>query len=87
MIGTSASGITRGDDESVATAVIARWLHLAAAPTFAVMALSTLVLDSGPPNAFCAGAGGSGSQRNGADVSPDGALSSAPWLKLMSRRS
>jgi hypothetical protein len=87
MIGTSASGITRGDDESVATAVIARWLHLAATPTFAVMALSTLVLDSGPPNAFCAGAGGSALSAMASMYLLMALFHLAPWLKLMSRRS
>jgi hypothetical protein len=85
MTTASASGVTRGDGESVATAVIARWLHLAAAPTFAVMALSTLVLDGGPPNAFCAVAGGSA--LNG--MAPMYLLMAlfhlTPWLKLVVR--
>ena len=75
-----------GDDESLAAApVIAKWLHLAATPTFAVIALSMLVLDGGSPNALCGGAGG---------VALDGmapmyllmaVFHLTPWLKLVVR--
>jgi hypothetical protein len=63
-----------------------RWLHLAAAPTFAVVALSTIVLDSGAPNALCAAAGGA--DLNG--MAPMYLLMAffhlTPWLKMISRR-
>lgn len=62
------------------------WLCLAAAPTFAVMALLTAVLERGRPDAFCA-------------TAQDGPLSgmvlmyvlmsafhAAPWLKLIRDR-
>jgi hypothetical protein len=59
-------------------------LCLAAAPTFAIMALLTGVFDSGPSEMLCSGA------------SPLGGMTpmyllmsvfhSAPWLKLISRR-
>ena len=64
----------------------AKWLHLAAAPTFAAMALSTVVLDSGVPNALCSGVGGPAL----GGMTPMYFLMAffhlAPWLKLMSRR-
>jgi hypothetical protein len=65
----------------------ADWLCLAAAPTFAVMALLTGVLGGGPPDMVCSAA---------QDASPlsgmapmyvlMSAFHSAPWLKLISRR-
>jgi hypothetical protein len=64
---------------------VADWLSLAAAPTFALMALLTGVLGGGPLDMLCATAHG-----------PLGgmvpmyllmsAFHSAPWLKLMSGR-
>jgi hypothetical protein len=51
-------GVTRCDDGGVVTALTtAKWLRLTAAPTFAIMALLTVVLDSGPSNALCLTAG------------------------------
>jgi hypothetical protein len=65
----------------------ADWLCLAAAPTFAVMALLTGVQSSGPPDIFCSAMH---------DASPLGgmvpmyvlmaAFHLSPWLKLISRR-
>jgi hypothetical protein len=65
----------------------ADWLCLAAAPTFAIMALLTGVLGGGPPDILCSAA---------QDVSPlsgmvpmyllMSAFHSAPWLKLVSSR-
>ena len=65
----------------------ADWISLAAAPTFAVMALLTVVLGGGQPNMLCSAA---------QDASPlsgmvpmyllMSAFHSAPWLKLISRR-
>ena len=63
------------------------WLSLAAAPTFAMMALLTWIQDGGMPDMLCSAA-------------PDAsmltgmvpmyllmsAFHSAPWLRLMSRR-
>jgi hypothetical protein len=61
------------------------WLCLAAAPTFAIMALLTGVLGGGPPDMLCSAA---------QDASPlsgmvpmyllMSAFHSAPWLKLIS---
>ena len=65
----------------------ADWLHLAAAPTFAIMALLTTVLGGGAPDILCAAAG-HGSLLTG--MIPMYLLMSAfhlpPWLKLVSRR-
>jgi hypothetical protein len=65
----------------------ADWISLAAAPTFAVMALLTEILAGGPPDMFCLAA---------QHASPLGgmvpmyllmsAFHSAPWLKLIFRR-
>ena len=65
----------------------AHWLALAAAPTFAVMALLTGVVGGGPLDMLCSPAH---------DASPltgmvamyvlMSAFHSAPWLKLISRR-
>ena len=65
---------------------MANGLYLAAAPTFAIMALLTGVLGGGPPDALC----------SIASASPLGgmvpmyllmsAFHSAPWLKLIASR-
>ena len=65
----------------------ADWISLAAAPTFALMALLTVALGGGQPEMLCTAAHG---------VSPlsgmvpmyllMSAFHSAPWLKLISRR-
>jgi hypothetical protein len=63
------------------------WLCLAAAPTFAIMALLTGVLGGGPLDAFCSAAQGA-SPLSG--MVPMyllmSAFHSAPWLKLVSDR-
>jgi hypothetical protein len=63
------------------------WVCLAAAPTFAIMALTTGVIDAGPHDLLCAAA---------RDASPlsgmawmyilMSAFHSAPWLKLIASR-
>ena len=75
---------TRG---SAAALGAADWLCLAAAPTFAIMALLTGVLGGGPTDMLCSAM---------QDASPlsgmvpmyllMSAFHSAPWLKLISRR-
>ena len=74
---------TRGNAAALGAA---DWLCLAAAPTFAIMALLTGVLGGGPPDMLCSAA---------QDASPlsgmlpmyvlMSAFHSAPWLKLISR--
>lgn len=82
---TSSTGGASCDDEGAGAAPgIARWLCLAATPTFAIMALLTGV-SGGPPDMLCSAA---------QDASPlsgmvpmyvlMSAFHSAPWLKLIS---
>ena len=66
----------------------AGWLRLAAAPTFAIMALLTGVLGGGPPDVLCSAA------QNASPLSGMGpmyllmsAFHLAPWLRLMPHRS
>ena len=74
---------TRGN---AAALDVADWLCLAAAPTFATMALLTGLLGGGPPDMFCSGA-------QDASVLSGmvpmyvlmSAVHSAPWLKLISK--
>ena len=62
-------------------------LSLAAAPTFAIMALLTGALDVGPPHTLCS-ATQHASPLNGMGVMYVlmSAFHSAPWLKLIARR-
>ena len=72
---------------NAATLGAADWLCLAAAPTFAIMALLTAVLGGGAPDMLCSAA---------QDASPlsgmvpmyllMSAFHSTPWLKLVSSR-
>jgi hypothetical protein len=87
MIGNNARGITRLDDIGVVIAfAAAKWLRFAAAPTFTIMALLTVVLDNSLPNTFCTAAG---SLWPGG-MAPMYLLMAAshlvPWLRLISRR-
>ncbi|WP_354034323.1 hypothetical protein [Bradyrhizobium sp. S3.2.6] len=65
---------------------VARWLGLAATPTFAVMALLTAVLGGGPADMLCAA--GHGSMLGG--MVPMyllmSAFHAAAWLRLISGR-
>jgi hypothetical protein len=79
-----ASGAIRHESDRAATLGAAEWLCLAAAPTFAIMALLTAVPVSGPPEMLCSAA----SPLSG--MAPMylmmSAFHSAPWLKLISGR-
>jgi hypothetical protein len=85
--GGSACGAIRYESGNVAAFGAADWLSLAAAPTFAIMALLTRVLGGGPLDMLCSAA---------QDASPltgmvpmyllMSAFHSAPWLKLISGR-
>jgi hypothetical protein len=74
-----------GGDAAVLGA--ADWLCLAAAPTFAIMALLTGVLGGGPPDMLCSAAQDASSLSG---MIPMyllmSAFHSAPWLKLISSR-
>ena len=81
-IGMHSCDAMRANGNGVARTA-ADWLYLAAAPTFAIMALLTGVLGGGPADALCSIAG----------MSPLGgmmpmyllmsAFHLAPWLKLV----
>ena len=84
---TSSASTASCDDEGAAAALgVAKWLSLAAAPTFAIMALMTGVLSGGPMDMICSA--GHGSPLTG--MAPMYMLMSAfhlaPWLKLVSGR-
>ena len=86
MTSARASGTTRGDGESIAAPAVAGFLHLAASPTFALMALWTSALDSGGQGALCAAVGGSGFNGMVPMYLLMALFQLAPWLKLISRR-
>jgi hypothetical protein len=81
----STGGASRDDERATPALGLAEWLCLAAAPTFAIMALLTAVLGGGPPDMLCSTA---------QDASPlsgmvpmyllMSAFHLAPWLKLIS---
>jgi hypothetical protein len=64
----------------------ADFLYLAAAPTFAVMALLTCVLGGGPADALCSIAGVSPLSGMVPMYLLMSAFHLAPWLKLIARR-
>src|SRR5712672_1373282 len=86
--GRSAGSSSCDENGAAAALGAAGWLSLAAAPSFAIMALLTGVLGGGPPDMLCSAA---------QDASPlsgmvpmyllMSAFHSAPWLKLLQRRS
>jgi hypothetical protein len=82
-----ATGANRSESGPAVALRVADWLGLAAAPTFAIMALLTCVLGGGPPDMLCAVMQHS-SALDG--MIPMYLLMSAfhlaPWLKLVSRR-
>lgn len=64
----------------------ADWLYLAAAPTFAVMALLTAVRGGGPADALCSFAGASPFSGMAPMYLLMSAFHLAPWLKLIAGR-
>jgi hypothetical protein len=64
----------------------ADWLYLAAAPTFAIMALLTGVLRGGPADALCSAAGASPLGGMVPMYLLMSAFHLAPWLKLVAGR-
>jgi hypothetical protein len=85
--GGSATGAIHHESGHAAARGAADWLCLAAAPTFAIMALLTGVLGGGTPDMLCSAAH-EASRLSG--MVPMyvlmSALHSAPWLKLISSR-
>ncbi|GLR96791.1 MULTISPECIES: hypothetical protein [Bradyrhizobium] len=75
-----------GHDGAATARHLARWLALAATPTFAIMALLTAVLAGGPGDVLCSA--GSGSALGG--MVPMYLLMSAfhasAWLRLIAER-
>jgi hypothetical protein len=65
---------------------MAKWLSLAAAPTFAIMALLTGVLGGGPMDVLCSAGHGSPLAGMVPMYLLMTAFHSAPWLKLVSNR-
>lgn len=77
------SGVISRDKGNTATIVAADFLYLAAAPTFAIMALLTAVLGRGSLDALCGASPLSGMVPMYLLMS---AFHLAPWLKLFSNR-
>jgi hypothetical protein len=69
-----------------ATVQAANWLYLAAAPTFAIMALLTGVLGGGSPDALCSIAAASPLSGMAPMYWLMSAFHLAPWLKLIAGR-
>jgi hypothetical protein len=85
--GGCASGAIRDENGNVAAVGAADWLCLAAAPTFAIMALLTGVLGGSPPDMLCSAAQGASPLSGMAPMYLlMSAFHSAPWLKLASSR-
>ena len=85
--GGCASGAIRHESGDAAALGAADWLCLAAAPTFAIMALLAGVPSGGPSDMLCVAAQGA-SPLSGmvAMYLLMSAFHSAPWLKLISSR-
>jgi hypothetical protein len=64
----------------------AHWLSLAAAPSFAIMALLTGIADGGAMDMVCSLGHGSALSGMVPMYLLMGAFHSAPWLKLIARR-
>ncbi len=86
MIGACSADETGGDKEAAAARGIADWLSLAAAPTFAIMALLTGVLGGGAMDTLCSAGPGPSLTGMVPMYLLMSAFHSAPWLKLATRR-
>ena len=80
---TGGAGAISGDNGNAAAIGAADFLYLAAAPTFAIMALLTSVLGGGSLDALCGASPLSGMVPMYLLMS---AFHLAPWLKLISHR-
>ena len=86
MMPDDGSGARGDDGGAMAGLVMAKWLRLAATPSFAIMALLTVALDSGQPNALCLTAGSLQSGGMAPMYLLMAIFHSMPWLNLISRR-
>jgi hypothetical protein len=82
----STGGASRDDESAAAVLGIAKWLCLAATPTFAIMALMTGVLGAGPMDMPCSAGHGSPLSGMAPMYMLMSAFHSAPWLRLISSR-
>jgi hypothetical protein len=82
--GRCGGGAFRSESGHAAAVRAADWLYFAAAPTFAIMALLTGVLDGGQPDTLCSAAEHA-SPLSGMTVMYMlmSAVHSTPWLKLV----
>ena len=79
-------GAIRSENGNAAATGAADFLYLAAAPTFATMALLTCVLGGGSADALCSIAGTSSLSGMVPMYLLMSAFHTAPWLKLISSR-
>ena len=79
-------GASRDAERAAAALGIAKWLCLAATPTFAIMALMTGVLGGGPMDMLCSAGHGPSLTGMVPMYMLMSAFHSAPWLKLISGR-
>jgi len=86
LTGRHGSGTIRCEDGNAAAIGAADWLYLAAAPTFAIMALLTGVLGGGSPDALCLIVSASPLSGMVPMYLLMSAFHTAPWLKLISSR-
>ncbi len=84
--GRRGSGAIRCENGNAAAIGAADWLYLAAAPTFAIMALLTGVLGGGSPDALCLIVSASPLSGMVPMYLLMSAFHLAPWLKLFSGR-
>jgi hypothetical protein len=80
------SGAIHHESRNAAATSAADWLYLAAAPTFAIMALLTGILGGGSPDALCSAVGASSLGGMVLMYLLMSAFHLAPWLKLIGRR-
>jgi hypothetical protein len=84
--GIRGSGVVDGENVKAARIAAANLLHLAAAPTFAIMALLTGVLGGGSPDALCSMANASPLSGMVPMYMLMSAFHSPPWLRLITGR-
>lgn len=77
------SGETMREGDNALTKAVASFLHFAAAPTFAMMALLTCLLGGGPTDVLCSTAGVASLGGMVPMYLLMSAFHSAPWLRLV----